>query len=387
MSGDVVVVGGGLVGLAAAWRIAARGGRVTVVERDAPVRFTSRAAAAMIAPVGYREPADDAFLHLRLDAQREWAPFAAELVEQTGIDPAYRRIGSLVAATDQDGLARVAALREFHAELGIESSLLDAAGASGLEPELRGALGGLHVPGEGCVDPEAAGRALVAGIHARGGTVWSGAPVAELCGDADRISGVRLVDGSVLAADVVLVAAGAASCALPGVPEAARFPLRAVKGQSVLVRDRPGNPLVRTVLRAGINVVPRGDGRLMIAGTVEDDAAPGDRNTVLGAYQVVQRAIEAVPALAGCDVDAWCVGQRPVAPDDAPVLGPSGVPGLWWSTGHSYYGILLSALTGRLVADALAGDAAATDRIGRFTVDRFAAGSPRYTSLDHDRHA
>lgn len=383
---DVLVVGGGIVGLSAGWHLARHGARVTVVESAEPVRFTSRAAAAMIAPVGYLEPTDDEFLRLRVDAHADWSRFAAELVEDTGNDPAYRRIGSLVAAFDGDGMARADTLRALHAELGIESTVVDAAGAAELEPGLVGALGGLWVPGEGCVDPDATGRALLAGIAARGGIVRTGARVTELRTSGERVVGVRLADGTAIDADLVLVAAGAASTGLPGIPERARIPLRAVKGQSLLVRDDVDHPTVRTVLRAGINLVPRGDGRLMIAGTVEDSGR-GDHNTVAGMYEVLDRAIAAVPAIRALPLDSWCVGQRPVAADDAPVLGPSGVDGLWWATGHSYYGILLSGLTGRLVADAWYGDDPASKRLDLFGANRFRTGSPRYTSLTDDRHA
>ena len=384
---DVLVVGGGIVGLSAGWHLARRGARVTVVEAREPLRWTSRAAAAMIAPVGYLEPPGDAFLRLRMDAQADWDRFAAELADETGIDPAYRRIGSLVAAFDEAGRARADSLRTLHAELGIASSVVDAAGAAEREPALRGAIGGLWVPGEGCVDPDATGRALLAGIAARGGTVRSRVPVAELRQVRGRIAGARLADGTILDADLVLLAAGAASARVAGIPAGATVPLRAVKGQSLLVRARADDPPVRTVLRAGINLVPRGNGRLMIAGTVEDDADLGAENTVAGMHEVLDRAIAAVPEVRDLPLDDWCVGERPVAGDDAPVLGASGVDGLWWATGHSYYGILLSGLTGRLVADAWSGDAAAVERIGLFAADRFRAGTPRYTSLTHDRHA
>ncbi|BCJ37287.1 glycine oxidase ThiO [Actinocatenispora thailandica] len=384
---DVLVVGGGIIGLSAGWHLARHGARVTVVEAGEPLRFTSRAAAAMIAPVGYLEPADDQFLRLRTDAHADWDRFAASLLDDTGVDPAYQRIGSLVAAFDDAGLARADALRTLHAQLGIDSSVVDAATAHELEPLVRGMIGGLWVPGEGCVDPDAAGRALLRGIRSRQGTVRTGVPVSRLRSDGDRIVGVTLSDGTDLDAALVLVAAGAASTGLGGIPETARFPLRAVKGQSLLVRDRTEAPTVRTVLRAGANLVPRGDGRLMIAGTVEDAAGLGDHNTVAGMYEVLDRAVAAVPAVRELPLDGWCVGQRPVAADDAPVLGPSGTDGLWWATGHSYYGILLSGLTGRLLADAVYGDRAAADRLRLFAAERFRTGTPKYASLTHDRHA
>src|SRR5262245_53007491 len=103
---DVVVVGGGLIGLATAWRLAQRGQRVAVVERERAGRAASRAAAAMIAPVGHLEPAD-AFRQLRIDGAARWPAFAAELAAATGIDARYRVTGSLVAALAAEDLDRL----------------------------------------------------------------------------------------------------------------------------------------------------------------------------------------------------------------------------------------------------------------------------------------
>jgi glycine oxidase len=376
---DVIVVGGGLVGLATAFRLAETGRRVTVLERDRIVGAASRAAAAMIAPVGYIEPPDDAFLRLRIDGAARWPGFAALLADRTGTDPQLRTTGSLVAAMSPDELADLAALARFHAGLGIESHLLDPAAAGQVEPRLAGAIhGALHVPGEGCVDPERAGRALAEAITGLGGEVRENATVTALRTAAGRVTGVDTAAGTVHAPTVVL-AAGAWSTDLPGVPPQARPALRPVRGQSVIVRGPLG-----VVVRAGINLVPRGDGRIMIAGTVEPGAGYRIEPTVAGIHHVLTEARRAVPAIADATVLGVAVGLRPVDGDDAPVLGPApGVTGLWWATGHSYYGILLAPITADLLAAAIDGDAAGTARVRAFGVDRFVVGEPRYTSLRH----
>lgn len=375
---DVVVVGGGIIGLAVGWRLSQRGARVALVERYRIGRASSRAAAAMIAPAGYVER-PDAFLRLRLDGAARWPVFAAELTDATGIDPRYRSTGSLVAAMAPGDLDGLSALHEFHSELGIGSQVLDGARARELEPTLTEAVeGALHVPGEGCVDPERAAQALLGAIGEGGGEVFEDRPVLGLRTAGDRVVGVVTPAGDLHAA-VVLLAAGAWSARLPGIVEHARPPLRAVKGQSIVVRAD-----LRIVIRAGVNLVPRGDGRVMLAGTVEPGVALDDTAaTVAGLRFVLTEATRAVPDIAGAAFVEHVVGLRPVGPDDAPILGPAQMDGLWWATGHSYYGILLAPITADLLAGALTGDAEAAARLSAFGVERFAAGTPAYTSMAH----
>lgn len=377
---DVAVIGGGVIGLATAWRLARQGARVQVLERDTVIRAASRASAAMVAPIGSVEPVDP-FLRLRTAGAAAWPGFAAELAEETGDPAAYHPIGSLLVAFTPEDVARTRELADFHAELGIRTREVGADQLYEIEPRLAAGLpGGLFFPDDGCVDPEALGRSLVSAIRGRGGEVCERTEVATLRLDGDRVVGLETTAGERVDAGTVLVAAGAWSGRLPGIPAEAALPLRAVKGQSVYVRAAEPDFLA-TVLRAGSNIVPRGDGRILLAGTVETASGFDTRPTVAGLVEVLGRTTRAVPDLAGLEVVAHTVGLRPVGPDDAPILGPSGVDGLWWATGHSYYGVLLAPVTADRVALALAGsDPAARDGLAAFAPTRFGADSGPYES-------
>jgi glycine oxidase len=183
------------------------------------------------------------------------------------------------------------------------------------------------------------------------------APVAavELDGDDGRVTGLMLAGGGRVLAGQVVLAAGAWSGEIAGLPTDARVPVRPVKGQILRLRDPAGSGLLeRTVRFAGGYLVPRGDGGYVLGATVEErgfDLQP----TVGGVYELLRDARELVPGVLELRIEELSVGFRPSTPDNAPVIGPGAVDGLVWATGHHRNGILLTPLTAELVADALTG--------------------------------
>jgi glycine oxidase len=189
--------------------------------------------------------------------------------------------------------------------------------------------------------------------------------------DSGRVLGVRLADGRVVASDQVVVAAGARSGAIGGLPPAARVPVRPVKGQIMRLHD-PGGPglLTRVIRTSGGYLVPRGDGRYVLGATMEER---GFDTTVTagGMFELLRDAIELVPAVSELVVDELEAGLRPGTPDNAPIVGPGTVEGLHWATGHHRGGILLAPITADFVVRGLAGEApaelAAACHPGRFS--------------------
>jgi glycine oxidase len=356
---DVAVVGGGICGLVVAWRARARGLSVVVVDRGELGAGTSSVAAGMLAPVTEADAGERELLRLGLESARRWPAFAAELEDAGGIEVGYRETGTIVAARDGDeagALVRELALRE---RLNLSARPLLASEARALEPALAPALrSALEVPGDHSVDPRALLAALVAAAGGAGAVLRPGCEVARVAVASDRVTGVELASGELVGAGQVVVAAGAWSGELAGLPEEARVPVRPVKGQLLRLRDRSGPGLLTRVLRyEGGYVVPRGDGRYVVGATQEErgfDTAV----TALGAYELLRDASELLPGLLELDLEAAEAGLRPGTPDNAPILGAGAVEGLCWATGHHRGGILLAPVTGDLLAAHLTGEGA-----------------------------
>ncbi len=357
---DLAVVGGGIIGLAVAWRARSLGLSVTVLEREELGSGATGVAAGMLAPVAEAEFGDAARrqLELGLRSASMWPSFAAELEQCSGISVGYRESGTLVVARDGDEareLERQIALRE---SLGLGVRRLRPSEARSLEPALAPALRlALEAPDDHSVDPRLVTEALRIACERAGVKLCEHTPVTdlELDGQRDTVSGVGLSGGEVLYAGETVVAAGAWSGSIDGVPVAARIPVRPVKGQILRLRDPAGPGLLERVLRFdGGYLVPRGDGRYVLGATVEERGFDM-RATAGGVHELLRDAHELVPGVSELEIEELSVGLRPGTPDNTPILGPGSLAGLMWATGHHRNGILLAPLTAELIVSKLAG--------------------------------
>jgi glycine oxidase len=355
---DVLVVGGGIIGLASAWRARERGLSVTVLDPD-PGRGANQVAAGMLAPVTELQYGEESLLRLGLESNARYADFAAALAEASGgMDLGYRRCGTLAVALDADDRAELREVHEFQLRLGLDVEWLTGRECRRLEPMLApGVRGGLLAKGDHQVDGRRLGAALVAACE-RSGVRIDRARAAELAysrGGADgRVVGARTADGRLLTADQTVLAAGSRSGDLYD-----GLPVRPVKGQVLRLRmDGPYAGFlgrnVRAVVRGvHIYLVPRENGELVIGATTEER---GWDTTVTagGVYELLRDAHELVPGITELPLAESGAGLRPGSPDNAPMIGPTGVPGLVAATGHGRNGVLLSAVSGDLVAELLA---------------------------------
>jgi len=391
---DVLVIGGGIIGLVTAWRAAQRGLRTAVVD-PAPGGGAAQVAAGMLAAVTELHYGEQTLLGLNLASARRYPSFVAELEQASGHDLAFRTCGTLSVALDADDRAHLRELHAFQLRLGLDAQWLTGRECRRLEPMLApGVRGGLRVDGDHQVDP----RRLAAGLLAaceRAGVVLHRVRAERLLlnGGGDRATGAELADGTGtrLAAGQTVLAAGSLSGRLPGVPEEVLPPIRPVKGQ-VLRLSVPGpyapflSRTVRAVVRGGhVYLVPRENGELVVGATTEE---LGWDTTVTagGVYELLRDAHELVPGITELPLVETLAGLRPGSPDNAPLLGPTELPGLQLATGHYRNGVLLTPITGDVMAEALhSGELPPEAR--PFSPRRFAATPPLPTAAVQEHTA
>jgi glycine oxidase len=367
---DVAVVGGGIAGLAVAWRAATAGLSVCVLDRDELAAQASHVAAGMLAPVTEADSAELDLLALGIESARRWPEFAEQLHEASGVEVGYRRCGTLVVARDRDEAEALERELELRERLGLRVGRVLPSAARRLEPALAPSVRlALEAPDDHAVDPRAVCAALAAASERAGVVLRPGTDVTDVVVHRERVDGVATASGDRIACRHVVVAAGPWSGALPGIPPAARVPMRPVKGQILRLREPHGLPLLERVVRfEGGYLVPRGDGRIVLGATMEErgfDTAV----TALGVYELLRDAAELVPGVLELELEEAMAGLRPATPDNAPALGAcSAIDGLVYATGHHRNGVLLAPVT----ADLVAADLVAAPRPHPFSPDRFA---------------
>ncbi len=345
-----VVIGAGVIGLGIAWRLAQAGCVVTVYDRGMAGRGASWAAAGMLAAAVETEPGEESLLALTLESQRSWPDFAREVEAASGIAVGYRDEGTIVVALTRDDAEQLHFTYRFQTGLGLDLQWLSGAEARRREPHLRpGIAGAVLSPRDHQVDNRLVADALAVASRR------AGALLHEHC----RVHQVEIADSGVRAvvtdqgrepADIVVLAAGAWSREIGGIPSAVLPPVRPIKGQMMALRMDPAAPLLRHVIWLPNGyLVPRDDGRLIIGGTVEERGFDTSL-TAGGLLALLEGAWRAVPTIEELSVVETWVGFRPGSRDDAPMLGPSGIEGLVIATGHHRNGILLTPVTAALVS-------------------------------------
>lgn len=347
----VIVIGAGVIGLGIAWRLAGRA-RVTVFDRGPAGAGASHAAAGMLAACCEAEPGEEDLVALGRDSQARWPGFAEELGRASGIDVELRREGTLVLALTADDQAEIGHRLEFQQQkLDLPLHWLSAAETRTREPHLAGKIAGaVFSPEDHQVDNRRLAQALRTAAERAGVTIHEHRPVKETWLRGGRAAGVVLDDGTAVPADIVVLAAGAWSRRIGGLPPDRRPPVRPVKGQMLALQMDAAAPLLDHVLWApGVYMVPRRDGRLIVGGTVEEKGFD-ETITAGGLLTLLEAAWRAVPAIEELPVAEIWVGHRPGSRDDAPILGRGPADGLFYATGHHRNGILLTPVT----ADAMA---------------------------------
>lgn len=334
---DIVIVGGGVIGLSLAWRLRHESLSVLIIERGEPAREASYAAGGMIAHCDPHNPAEMA--ELIAASAKLYGEFVHELVDESGHSPDFREAGT------------IAFFGENEISLCGNARRLSAVEVSRLEPSLSSGDHAYFLP-ESSVDPRALGAALTKAAKHRDVDFVTGSEVTDVTVENGRAAGARTARSQYPAGAVVNCAGAWAAKLKPF-----GMPTRPVKGQMVCVVPQPGmrhtGPLIQHVVRTpDVYIIPRSDGRILLGATVEE--AGFDKRVDAAATQgLIRAAANAASVIGQMRIhDSWA-GLRPGSPDGLPILGETYLPGYFAATGHYRDGIMLAPVTARLMTELL----------------------------------
>lgn len=333
---DVIIIGGGIIGLSLSIALRKRGATVLVVDRGEPGREASHAAGGMLVDCPLETP--PSLQALATASARIYPEFAYELEAESGMKVDLRDNGTILFASAE---------HLHHPQLADRA--LTSADLSEREPALADPNRPAFYLKERSVDP----RALTAAAHKatkkRGIDFSSGDEVTAVNLSDSRVTGITTKKTSFLAPKVVNCA-GAWSGKIGPCP----FPTRPVKGQ-MLCLGMPSRTLLKHVIRSPeAYLIPRSDGRLLVGATVEE--AGFDKRVDLATIQGLHKAaVTLVPKLGDARILENWAGLRPGTPDALPILGATATPGYYVATGHFRDGILLSPITAEVMAAVIEG--------------------------------
>jgi glycine oxidase len=366
-----IVIGGGVIGGSVAWRLAGEGAAVTLLERARAGQEASWAAAGLIGPQGEADQPGP-FFDLCLAGKNSFDAAVEQLARESGVDPEYDRHGILYVAFNEEERRELVERARWQREAGGEVHELSQREALKLAPALSHAIiHAIHMPTNWRVENRRLTQAYLAAASNKGAEIREGVRVEAIAVTNGRATGVVIQDGGTLEADLIVNAAGPWAGDIRGL-EADRIRFFPVRGQIICFDVRPG-ALQPSLFSARGILIPRRDGRLL-AGSIFEDAGFNKSVTLGGMQHILRAAQEMVPSLAEIPFrEAWA-GLRPATDDLLPVIGPSpSVPNVFYACGHFRSGILLSALTGEIIAALVKGRRPRAD-IGPFLPTRFRAG-------------
>ena len=378
-SADVVIVGGGVIGLSIARALALRGvSDVMLIERGQPGAEASWAAGGILAPQVEADRADD-FFRLAAAGRDLYPAFAESLKDETGIDVELDLTGTLCLGFTEIDEAELRSRYDWQSGQGLSVEWLSGDEARRIEPCISQQVGcALHLPRDYQVENRRLIQALLKANEKFGVRVVQGCHVSKLLIENEKVRGVETSDGPV-ATPVVVLAAGAWTSQINS-SEMVLPQIEPVRGQMLCYETRPR--IARYVLYSSRGyLVPRRDGRLL-AGSTTEWVDFDKRVTNEGVRAIKSMAIEIAPPLAQLTpVDSWA-GFRPRAADDLPVLGPcTDTAGLFYATGHYRNGILLAPITAQLITAAIV-DRTTPVSLEAFSPSRFSSVALECIAVD-----
>jgi glycine oxidase len=354
---DVLVIGGGIVGAAIAWRLTKDGLSVTLLEKGEIGRESSWAAGGMLTPVHLAEY-PPALVGICGASLALYEPLCREVAAASGIDPEYRVTGLLLVVTDDAGDEAARELEVWKRERNQPVERLSRDEAVAVEPNLTPHLRrALRLPDIAQIRNNRMAVALAESAKRKGADIRANSPVTGFLRVPGRVTGVKTPRGDIYSGTTIL-AAGAWSSELLR-PLGLDLKVKPIKGQ-ILLAGGPPDFCRHMILDGESYLIPRADGRILVGSTLEDVGF--DKSVILGTIgDLAERGARLMPELAKLPMVTSWAGLRPGTPDRLPYLGKGPMDGLIVATGHYRNGILLAPITAEIVADLLAGQSSGVD--------------------------
>lgn len=328
---DVLVIGGGIIGLATAISLAQRGANVTVVERNLCGHGATWAAAGMLAPEA--EKLEGSLLEFGLRSREMYPQWIKNITRLSGQDCGYWCCGIIspvLSENDHQSLSQhpkyINREESNKRQIGLDKSV----------------LGSLWLPEDGQVNNRKLAQALLAAARSLSIKILEGTTVYQIVREQDQVLYLDTSVGKMESENYVLATGAWTRSLIP-------LPIKPIKGQmlSVFERDRK---LQRVIYAPSCYIVPRQDGTIVIGATVEDNGFTHG-NTATGIAQLLNNAISVYPAIADMQITETWWGFRPHAPNEVPLLGASDYKNLILATGHYRNGILFAPITAKIITD------------------------------------
>ena len=375
---NVIIIGGGVIGLGIGWQLAKTDASVTIYEQAEAGRAASWAAAGMLAPLAEAHTEEPDLLKLGCQSLACYPQWVQELEADAEMSIGYRVEGTLIVGLEPDDTHQLQHLYRAQQDLGLDVTWVTGREAREIEPALSPRVtAAIRCESDHQVDNRLMVKALGRAYQRYGGVLHENSAVENIHIENGIAVGVKTRNGKKQNGDVIVLSAGCESAQIEGIPDTIRPPVRPVKGQMLALQMEDGitvKNVIRTVRArypTSVYLVPRADGRLIVGATSEEMGFD-TRLTAGGVFELLRGAWEAVPGIYELPLLETWTGLRPGSRDNAPILGETPIENLIYATGHYRNGILLTPITAYEISKLiLTGETSET--IVPFRLDRFLA--------------
>lgn len=367
MKTDIVIIGGGIIGLSIANQLAEAGKKVTIIEKGNPGEEASAAAAGMLAPMAETAHSIPAVLAKLFEESHALYPdFVKDLQEETGIQIGYQTSGSIIVASDYQEASLLAGMLERCLKNGKKVEEFPPDLLKTKQPGLSGSIeAALYFPQDHYVNNRALIKALLRRAAQLEVEILTGTQVTSFKIRDAKIESVLLPLGEI-SGEIYINCAGAWAATIGGLYNMP--PVRPIRGQLLQLRARP-QKLTHLIHSSECYIVPWPDGRILIGSTLEN---VGFNKTVTadGIHRLLVAALKIAPCLKSAVFEKAWAGLRPDTSDNLPILGKTEISNLIMATGHFRNGILLAPITAKLISELIL-DGEPSSLLSPFNISRF----------------